>query len=116
MSTQLAEAALEVLTELETPRPRAEYHDDMGPVLWWKLEVEDTPQAIAQGWSKRWAGEPPYVGTPNDCGFTVHVETKIATSCTSNENPRSMARRFDVGGWPGYHTHFTPIPMPKAPA
>jgi hypothetical protein len=119
------------------PRPIAEYHEDMGPVLWWALEMSKCTACSGDGYINQcanspdvkctacagtgaistgaWMGEPPYVGTPNDCGFTVHVETKIATSCTSNEKPRSMARRFDVGGWPGYHTHFTEIPIPEAP-
>jgi len=55
--------------EPPTPQPVAtpgeEYHDDLGPVLWWRFPVE----------------EPPYSGTPND------------------------------SDWPGYHTHFTPLPQ-----
>jgi hypothetical protein len=82
------------------PRPIAEYHEDMGPMLWWKFPIT----------------EPPYVGSPNDRGFTVHIKTKIATSCRFMEGPRPSARHcFDVGGWPGYHTHFTPIPVPETP-
>jgi hypothetical protein len=40
------------------------WHDDFGPVLWWKFPVK----------------EPPYAGTPLD------------------------------HDWPGYHTHWTPMP------
>lgn len=69
-------------------RPISEYHEDMGPVLWWKFPVD----------------EPPYVGTPNDLGHPVQV--KVASFSNSAEV------RIDVGGWPGYHTHFTPLEMP----
>ena len=36
-----------------TPRPLAEWHEDIGPVLWWRFPIE----------------EPPYVGTPLDDDF-----------------------------------------------
>ena len=50
--------------------PAEQYHEDDGPVLWWRFPVV----------------EPPYSGTPND------------------------------SDWPGYHTHFTPLPpAPVAP-
>jgi hypothetical protein len=48
------------------PRPLAEWHEDLGPMLWWFFPIE----------------EPPYVGGPLDTD------------------------------WPGYHTHWTPIPVP----
>lgn len=35
---------------LHTLRPRAEWHEDIGPVLWWDLPIQ----------------EPPYCGTPLD--------------------------------------------------
>jgi hypothetical protein len=54
----------------EPARPFEEWHEDVGPVLWWTFPVD----------------EPPYVGTPLD----TH--------------------------WPRYHTHWTPIPVPRAPA
>lgn len=50
-------------------RPIGEYHEDVGPVLWWTFPIT----------------EPPYVGSPLDCE------------------------------WPGYHTHFTEIPLPEKP-
>jgi hypothetical protein len=46
-----------------------QWHEDDGPVLWWRFPVE----------------EPPYAGTPLD------------------------------DDWPGYHTHWTPIPVPQPP-
>jgi hypothetical protein len=50
--------------------PGEKWHEDDGPVLWWRFPVV----------------EPPYSGTPND------------------------------SDWPGYHTHFTPLPpAPVAP-
>ena len=52
-----------------TPRPLAEWHEDIGPVLWWRFPVD----------------EPPHAGTPLD------------------------------SDWPGHHTHWTPIPVPKPP-
>jgi hypothetical protein len=54
----------------EVAIPAEQWHEDDGPVLWWRFPVV----------------EPPYSGTPNDCD------------------------------WPGYHTHFTPLPpAPVAP-
>lgn len=50
-----------------SPRPEHEWHEDMGPQLWWFFPIV----------------EPPYCGCPLS------------------------------SDWPGYHTHFTPIPLPK---
>lgn len=86
MTTIDAEALAFVM--LTTPRPIAEYHEDMGPVLWWKFPIE----------------EPPYVGGPNDLGTPVQLLTPMGTY------------NVGVGGWvAGYYTHFTLIPIPKAP-
>jgi hypothetical protein len=82
--------------EYEKPRPLSEYHEDMGPVLWWKFPIEEAP----------------YVGSPLDCGYTVQIDTEIRTH--ARKLP-SSTRNFDVGGWPGYHTHWTPIPKVIAP-
>jgi len=76
-------------------RPIDEYHEDMGPVLWWKFPIE----------------EPPYVGTPNDVGRTISV---IVTGTRENGG-YATGESYQVGGWPGYHTHFTPIPIPAEP-
>jgi hypothetical protein len=98
--------------ELIEPRPIAEYHEDMGPVLWWCWEPpkpfeQISERVVSSAHNGRWSGEPPYVGSPNCLGFAVQV---IASG---NENP---SRPYYVGGWPGYHTHFTPLPpMPKVP-
>lgn len=51
-------------------RPLADWHEDTGPVLWWKFPVNEPP----------WAGQP----TDDD--------------------------------WPHYHTHWTPLVVPDAPA
>lgn len=60
--------AVAVLKKVPPPvaRPEEDWHEDMGPQLWWFFPVEEAP----------------YVGSPLD------------------------------EDWPGYHTHFTPIPMP----
>lgn len=73
------------------PRPASEYHEDMGPVLWWAFPIK----------------EPPYCGMPNDLGHAVEV--------TVQANGVDKMMRVFVGGWPGYHTHFTSIEMPEAP-
>jgi hypothetical protein len=51
------------------PRPLREWHEEIGPALWWRFPIEEAPF----------------------CG--------------------------DPGGddWPGYHTHWTPIPLPAKP-
>lgn len=77
-------------------RPLAEWHEDLGDCLWWKFPVE----------------EQPYVGTPLDLGFTVeaHTTTRIITQLDQEHDPEPVIHRINVGGWPGYHTHFTPLP------
>ncbi len=44
----------EDFTKLHTLRPESEWHDDIGPALWWILPVN----------------EPPYCGTPLDSDWT----------------------------------------------
>jgi hypothetical protein len=75
----------------ERTRHISEWHEDYGPVLWWKLPVT----------------EPPYVGTPNDLGQTVEV--------TIRAYGVDKLVRCQVGGWPGYHEYWTPIPVPISP-
>ncbi len=77
---------------INVARPASEYHEDMGPVLWWKFPVD----------------EPPYVGGPNDLGQSVVIGVH-----TFGKDHSEL--RVYVGGWPGYHTHFTPISMPCEP-
>lgn len=73
-------------------RPLAEWHEDIGPVLWWRFPVD----------------EPPYVGTPLDCARSTYV------AAPTDDQPRRLVWG-KIGGWPGYHTHFTMIPIPKEP-
>lgn len=73
-------------------RPLAEYSEEMGPVLWWTFPIS----------------EPPYCGTPNDLGHTVEMRHYVGAG-------KVKTVRTDVGGWPGYHTHWTPIPIPDKP-
>lgn len=77
----------------DEPRPAARWDEGDGDVLWWC-------------WSDgAWLGEAPYVGSPLDCGHAAELH---ADGCE--------VQRVFVGGWPGYHTHWTPLPpMPEAP-
>lgn len=75
------------------PRPLAEWHEDMGDCLWWKFPIT----------------EPPYVGSPLDNGS---VGTLTASGLGFEEGDQVALK---LGGWPGYHTHFTRITMPKLP-
>jgi hypothetical protein len=74
----------------------SEWHEDFGPVLWWRFPVN----------------EPPYVGTPLDCGYTVQVDIAVRTYTKAAKRTVTT----DVGGWPGYHTHWTAIELPEEPA
>jgi hypothetical protein len=73
------------------PRPIDEWHEDIGDVLWWKFPITEAP----------------YVGSPNDLGHTVQVTIGVVDG---GQRMTQMA-----GGWPGYHTHWTPIPLPSPP-
>lgn len=68
-------------------RPLDEWNEDDGDVLWWKFPIEEAP----------------YVGSPLDLGQTVEVTARTVATETA-------PLRFMVGGWPGYHTHWTPLP------
>lgn len=95
--------------ELTTPRPISEYHEDMGSVLWWKFPINESP----------------YCGTPNDLGHEVIIQPSIALHIQTSETDEDKddpsfdlagePKRFHVGGWPGYHTHWTPVPQVKEP-
>lgn len=84
-----ANAAEQRLRILSTARPLAEWHEDIGDVLWWRFPVEEAP----------------YVGSPHCLGHTVELHTH-----DTGEGPR-LAARTTIGGWPGYHTHWTPLPV-----
>lgn len=90
------------LLALTTPRHIDEYHEDMGNVLWWKFPIV----------------EPPYCGSPNDVGHTIGVSVSVGTAdgwAVAREGENGQMTHYDVGGWPGYHTHWTPIPIPVQP-
>lgn len=95
MTTFTAEFREELYIALTTPCPISEYHEDMGCVLWWKFPIEEAP----------------YVGSPNDLGYTVEAELQLRKD--HKQHKRQI--RMMVGGWPGYHTHFTPLPIPRVP-
>lgn len=99
-----ARVAEREMKPLVTPRPESEWSEEMGPVLWWKFPIE----------------EEPYVGGPNDCGKEVLITTEVYTiimGSTERVRPYQGApgQRLSVGGWPGYHTHWTPLPKVVAP-
>ncbi len=108
-----------------TLRPIAEYHEDMGDMLWWC--VEEVPASLGvPGREKklRLKGEAPYVGTPNDLGHEVRIDVEIRTPYPDHNGKRRDGERMAcnpatrvirTGGWPGYHTHFTPLPIPQVP-
>ncbi len=71
-------------------RPLSEWHEDMGPMLWWCWEPPKaferiSERVVSSAHDGKWLGEAPYVGGPND------------------------------SDWPDYHTHFTPISLPAPP-
>lgn len=73
-------------------RPLSEWHEDYGDVLWWKFPIEEVP----------------YCGTPNDLGQTIEVTVRAVDL--------DKLIRAQIGGWPGYHTHWTPLPeVPEEP-
>lgn len=69
----------------------SEWNEDVGDVLWWAFPI----------------AEPPYCGTPLDCGRAVEV--------TIRDCVRDYTYTQHFGGWPGYHTHWTPIECPEEP-
>lgn len=72
------------------PRPLDEWGEDDGNVIWWCWR------------DGAWLSEPPYIGTPLGLGQTVEV--------TVAAHRVDKLMRAQVGGWPGYHTHWTPHP------
>lgn len=97
--------------ELTAPRPLAEWHEDMGPMLWWHWKWFEGSKC----WG--WANEEPYVGSPLSCGITVeaHTTTRLITQSNQEHDPEPVIHRIHAGGWPGYHTHWTPIPAVSPP-
>lgn len=78
---------------LLTPRPLEEWHEGIGPCLWWAFPITEAP----------------YVGDPRDLGH--EILSVIITGCGADSKQIGESRSF-VGGWPGYHTHWTPLPIP----
>lgn len=68
-------------------RPLAEWTEEDGDVLWWFFPMTEAP----------------WIGSPLSCGHTVELWTRAAPQ-------NLMVMRGMVGGWPGYHTHWTPLP------
>jgi hypothetical protein len=78
---------LKAIGDRLVPRPLSEWHEDHGDVVWWSLDQ-----------TGKWLSEPAYIGSPLDLGRTYKLSIGDA--------------EFNVtlGGWPGYHTHWTPHP------
>lgn len=68
--------------------PLDKWHEDVGDVMWVKFPID----------------EPPYVGTPNDMGQPFEVELRCV------DGGAEVVHKHTVGGWPGYHTHWLPLP------
>lgn len=73
------------------PRPLAEWTEDDGDVLWWRFPITEAP----------------YVGSPLDEGRSCQIQLRLIGE--------KHTHHVSIGGWPGYHTHWTPIPMPHPP-
>jgi hypothetical protein len=76
----------------EVARPRSEWHEDLGDVLWWVFDSDGNPM------------EAPWVGTPLVLGHPVALHAGQGAL----KDP--VLFRGHIGGWPGYHTHWTPLP------
>ena len=76
------------------PFPASWWAEEDGDVLWWCWR------------DGQWLAEAPYVGSPLCMGYTVELHARDAQ--------RHM-HRMHIGGWPGYHTHWTRLP-PQPPA
>jgi hypothetical protein len=68
------------------------------PHLFTKAEYTDD-MGVVLWWEFPIVG-PPYLGTPYDKGI---------------DELTGRTKTFFVGGWPGYHTHFTLLAVPDAP-
>lgn len=90
-TVKISRAAAVFIAGIREPRPIDDWHEELGPALWWKFPVV----------------EPPYSGTPNDLGQTIEVSV--------DDGVNLAKRSFDVGPFPSYVTHFTPILVPKNP-
>jgi hypothetical protein len=82
-------------------RPLSEWHEGIGDALWWRFPITESP----------------YVGTPLDTGEPVTVEVRRYGNVGEGEiGIKARAMTVMVGGWPGYHTHWTPMPeLPENP-
>lgn len=75
----------------ETARTLDEWTEEDGDVLWWFFPMTEAP----------------YVGSPLHCGRSYEVEMSIFD--------QTVKGVVTLGGWPGYHTHWTPLPEAPLP-
>ena len=73
-------------------RPLEEWTEADGNVVWWAWDADN----------EELLGEPAYIGSPLDLGYPVEVEFRTREG--------EFVHTYNVGGWPGYHTHWTPHP------
>jgi hypothetical protein len=74
----------------ETPKTLEEWTEEDGDVVWWCWR------------DGAWLGEAGWIGTPLDLGHAIEIELR--------SNQGEFVHSHQVGGWPGYHTHWTPHP------
>lgn len=113
---QRAREAERVVRDLTTPRPLDDWHEGMGDVVWWCWESPKRAIPVKDGRTEglyedipgRWLGEAPYVGSPLCLGITVEAHVRLISQLDQEHEPQIVSR--NLGGWPGYHTHWTPLP------
>jgi hypothetical protein len=93
-----------------------QWTEEDGTVLWWRFPIV----------------EPPYCGSPLSLGQEVVLRLSVpaisAVAMVPLDGSPNAAKplkvglertanlgSFMVGGWPGYHTHWTRIPVPDHP-
>lgn len=81
-------------TNKNGPFPASWWSEEDGDVLWWCFRDGE------------WLSEAPYVGSPMDLGYTVQLRA---------QDTKLREHMMMVGGWPGYHTHWTRITIPENP-
>lgn len=82
----------------EVARPLDDWYEELGDVLWWLFNEDGLP------------AEAPWVGSPLNLGHAVELHA------SQGPYKDSLLFRGNVGGWPGYHTHWTPLPASPVPA
>lgn len=91
----------DIIRSYLTPRPIADWHEDMGPCLFWTLDERGYPT------------EPPYSGTPNDLRQMHLIDGRVEISEAGLKGDESVGGKIhtiDSHPFPIYATHFTRTP------